>query len=156
MATGGEPRAQLAVDMSIIRKNRSVSELSADTQRDALGECPDQVPHRRVEDETPRDRRVGNSWIATRSGRDIVLLWLAWPGLLACVVAIGVVLSTVINRGTQEVPLAFTTAAVRGLVLAVLIPPLCLTAIWYRMRGRRGERRAATGDTQRGESSEAR
>ena len=148
-ATGGEPRAQLAFDMSIIRKSRSVSELSADPQRETVGECAEAVPHRRAEDETPRDRRLGASWLSRRSGRGIALLWLAWPALLACVVAVGVLLSTVINHGAQEVPLAFTMAARRGLVLTVLIPPLCLTAIWYRMRGRRGGDRAAMRDSRR-------
>jgi hypothetical protein len=70
-------------------------------------------------------------------------LWAVWPASIAALLLVGIALSTAINHGTQEVPLAFTRANLRGLAFSVLIPPTCLTALWWRMRGRRRGREPA-------------
>lgn len=111
------------------------------TQPDA----PDFVPRRRATDALPRERREGASRLATWSGRGIALLWLAWPCAIALLLLIAAVLSIAINHGTQELPPAFTKSNVRGLILAVLIPPSCLTILWWRMHGRRRPRRRESG-----------
>jgi hypothetical protein len=129
------------VDAIVIRQSRSVSKLSTNVRRDALGEPAGPVPHRRALDATPRERRVGDSWLSRRTGLAIALLWLAWPGLLVALIAVGALLSVAVNHGTQELPFAFTRSARRGLVLSAVVPPSCLTILWYRMRGRRRGRR---------------
>lgn len=64
-------------------------------------------------------------------------LWLVWPGIVLALVAIGVVASLRVWHGASEVRSDVTRSNLIGLATVVLLPPVCLTVLWWRMRSRR-------------------
>ena len=85
------------------------------------------------------DRRVGPSRLSTWSGRHIRFLWLIWPATICLTCGIAVVASVRIYGDFTEVRLDLTRFNLIGLALVLLLPPACLTLLWWRMRGRRHE-----------------
>lgn len=83
------------------------------------------------------ERRVGASRLSTWSGRRVAAFWLLWPAGILLLCAIAVLLSIHINAGFDEVRVDLTRRNLTGLAVTLLIPPACLTWLWWRMRGRR-------------------
>lgn len=87
------------------------------------------------------DRRVGPSRLSTWSGRHVGALWLLWPGTVIAICAVIVASRMHAERGFSEVRVDLTRSNLIGLAVALIGPPLCLTILWWRMRGRRHRRR---------------
>ena len=86
---------------------------------------------------TGDDRRTGPSRLSTWSGRRIAWLWIVWPGIVLAIVAVAVFVSVRLQRGFDEVRVDLTRTNLIGLIAVIIVPPGCLTALWWRMRGRR-------------------
>ena len=99
------------------------------------------VPHRRREDDTHRDRRLGPSRLSQWTERRVALLWLLWPGIVLTLVALAAAASIAMDHGLGEVRLALTRTNMILLAIVLLLPPACLTLLWWRMQGRRRGRR---------------
>src|SRR6185437_9586352 len=86
------------------------------------------------------ERRVGPSRLSRWSGRRVGALWVAWPAaiLAICVVIVG--LRVRADHGFREVRVDLSRSNLIGLAVALVGPPLCLTILWSRMRGRRHRR----------------
>lgn len=98
--------------------------------------------HRRTDDEEARDRRIGASPLSDWSARRVALSWPVWWGMLLLLLALGTVLSDLVNHDLTELRIALTRSNVVGLLATAVIPPACLTLQWWRMRGRRHGRGA--------------
>jgi hypothetical protein len=62
---------------------------------------------------------------------------IVWMGLVLVLVA-AAALASFIREGTAEdIRLGLTRSNLIGLVATLVIPPVCLTAQWWRMRNRR-------------------
>ena len=92
---------------------------------------------RRREDAQPRERRVGPSPLSGWTGRRVVVTSVAWMGLVLVLVALAALLSYVRDGTAEDVRLGLTRSNLIGLGATLVIPPLCLTAQWWRMRNRR-------------------
>lgn len=82
-------------------------------------------------------RRVGPSRLSTWTGRRIRLLWLLWPATIIAACLIAVLVSLRVYGDFSEVRVDLTRSNLVGVVMVILVPPACLTALWWRMRGRR-------------------
>jgi hypothetical protein len=93
---------------------------------------------RRLEDaERPRERRSGPSRLSTWTGRRVVVTGIVWMGLVLVLVAVAAVASFIREGSAEDVRLGFTRSNIIGLVATLVVPPVCLTVQWWRMRNRR-------------------
>ncbi|HEY2851448.1 MAG TPA: hypothetical protein VGJ18_01290 [Gemmatimonadaceae bacterium] len=93
---------------------------------------------RRLEDVArPRERRSGPSRLSTWTGRRVVVTGIVWVGLMLVLVALAAFVSFMREGTAEDVRLAFTRSNFIGLGATLVIPPVCLTAQWWRMRSRR-------------------
>lgn len=83
------------------------------------------------------DRRLGPSRLSTWSGRRVGALWLLWPGAVIAVCVVIVAMRVRADHGFSDVRVDLTRSNLIGLGVALIGPPLCLTLLWSRMRGRR-------------------
>ncbi|HKW47671.1 MAG TPA: hypothetical protein VJN70_09500 [Gemmatimonadaceae bacterium] len=83
------------------------------------------------------DRRVGASRLSTWSGRRIGMLWLQWPASILAICIVAVLASIRLQGSFTEVRVALSRTNLIALPLVLIVPPACLTAVWWRMRGRR-------------------
>jgi hypothetical protein len=67
----------------------------------------------------------------------LLLACLIWIGLVLALTVLGIAASIAMNHETAEVRIALSRSNVIGLIGVLLIPPLCLTVQWWRMRRRR-------------------
>ena len=88
------------------------------------------------------NRRLGPSRLSTWSGRRIGAFWLLWPGIILGICVVAVFLSVHVQRGFGEVRSDLTSTNLIGLAAVLIVPPACLTILWWRMRGRRRESRS--------------
>jgi len=89
------------------------------------------------EDATVEDRRRGPSRLSRWSGRRIATLWLVWPGSVLGIVALAALGSVVTQHGYTELRSDLTRSNLIGLTGVLIVPPTCLTVLWWRMRRRR-------------------
>ena len=92
---------------------------------------------RRREDALPRERRMGPSRLSGWTGRRVVVTGIVWMGLVLVLVALAALVSYVRDGSAEDVQLGFTRSNLIGLGATLVVPPLCLTAQWWRMRNRR-------------------
>jgi hypothetical protein len=105
----------------------------------------------RRHDLQPRERRLGASRLSKWTPRQVALVWLLWPCILAALIGIGIALSYRLNHGFTEVPFAFSRSMYFGLALTVVVVPGCLTVQWWLMRDRRHGRGSRALRAERGE-----
>ena len=86
---------------------------------------------------TPPERRAGPSRLSTWSGRRMASLWIAWPASVLLLCLVGAAMSVLVQHSLTEIRADITRSNLIGLALAALLPPLCLTGVWWRMRHRR-------------------
>ena len=96
---------------------------------------------RRREDARPRERRRGPSRLSAWTSRRVVVTGIAWMGLVLVLVVLAALASYIRDGTAEDVRLGITRGNLIGLGATLVVPPLCLTAQWWRMRNRR--RRAA-------------
>ena len=88
-------------------------------------------------DDPPFDRRRGPSRLVQWTGAHTLHFWIVWPSIVLTLVVVAAVASYVIFRGPVEIRLALTRTNLIGLILALIVPPACVTIIWFHMRRRR-------------------
>src|SRR5438270_14054568 len=91
---------------------------------------------RRVNDRID-ERRQGPSRLSRWNGRHIVIAWVAWAGCLLLLLALGAAASVAGFHSLIEARIAFSRSNIMGLLGVFVVPPGCLTAEWWIMRGRR-------------------
>ena len=94
---------------------------------------------------TRGNRRLGPSRLSAWSGRRVAAFWIAWPGFILALCAIAVLLSIRVGAGLGEVRSDLTRENLIGLAMTVILPLALLTALWWRMRGRRRSSDAGRG-----------
>ena len=92
---------------------------------------------RRREDTEPRERRRGPSRLSGWTARRVVVTGILWMALVLVLVAAAALVSFIREGTAEDVRLGLTRGNLIGLGATLVVPPLCLTAQWWRMRNRR-------------------
>ena len=71
------------------------------------------------------------------TGRRLAVTSIVWMGIVLLLVASGALVSILREGDAEDVRLAFTRSSLIGLGASLVVPPLCLTSQWWRMRNRR-------------------
>ena len=93
---------------------------------------------RRRGDSQPRERRIGPSRLSGWTGGRVVVIGALWMGLVLLLVALAALVSFIREGTAADIRLGRSNLI--GLGATLMIPPLCLTAQWWRMRNRRRRR----------------
>jgi Na+/proline symporter len=65
------------------------------------------------------------------------VFWILWPAVILTIVVLAALLSRHIYGDFVEVRMDLRRGNLIGLTAVAFVPPICLTILWRRMRGRR-------------------